>query len=568
MSSDKTLRTIAQGTLRGSVAANGAHVWRGVPFAAPPVGPLRWKAPRPAQPWQGELAALQNGNPCVQDLSLAHPFVDDDGDGLIGSEDCLYLNVFAPADASPADALPVMYFIHGGGNVGGHNAGTTYDGAPLAQRHRVVVVTVNYRLGMLGWFMHPALIEPGASADDRSGNWGTLDIIHGLEWVRDNIAAFGGNPGNVTVFGESAGGVNVFSLLVSPRAKGLFHRAIAQSGGLLCDSLASACNYSDDVVAGSANSSREVVNRLLVRTGEAADRNAAKALQDTLSDTEIAGKLRRLTPRELIEIVNPERARLYSAPRVLADGAVISEQAWLDAFRAGRFHRVPVITGTNRDERRLYQFMESRWRKTFRETPGDYVRYAHYGTLAWKHRAVDDVASAMWEAGHREIYAYRFDWDEQNVVVGNLDISLAVGAAHSVELPFVFGTPGGLSVPLGDPEAPARRALSESMMSYWAAHAQTGAPGRGQDGREIEWTAWHEPDGEAKLLLLDTPADGGVRMSSERVTHASLKQAVLEESRFETPGLHAQLYRGLFSGSAFRDEEYRRLGGKPKESAE
>src|SRR3954454_16593245 len=143
--SDETVLTIAQGTLRGSVADNGARVWRGIPYAAPPVGPLRWKAPRPPQPWQGELAALHNGSASVQNLRLPHPFVDDDGDGLVGSEDCLYLNVFAPADASPADALPVMYFIHGGGNVGGHNAALTYDGGPLAQRHRVIVVTINYR---------------------------------------------------------------------------------------------------------------------------------------------------------------------------------------------------------------------------------------------------------------------------------------------------------------------------------------------------------------------------------------------------------------------------------------
>jgi para-nitrobenzyl esterase len=567
-SRDPTILTITQGTLRGSVAANGALVWRGVPYAAPPVGPLRWKSPRPPQPWRGERAAFENGQPCVQDLSLARPFADDDGDGLVGSEDCLYLNVFAPADASASEPLPVMYFIHGGGNVGGHNASPTYDGSPLAQRHRVVVVTVNYRLGMLGWFMHPALAEPGASADDRSGNWGTLDIIRGLEWVRENIAAFGGNPNNVTIFGESAGGINVFSLLVSPRAKGLFHRAIAQSGGLLCESIESACNYVDDVVPGSPQSSREIVNRFLVQSGQAPNRGAAKVLQDTLSPGAIAQMLRALTPRALIELVNPERTRLYAAPRVLADGAVLPECSWLDAFRAGRFHRVPFITGTNRDERRLYQFMEPRWRKTLREAPGDYVRYAQYGTMAWKQRAVDDVASAMWQAGHREIYTYRFDWDEQNVSVGDMDLSLAIGAGHSIELPFVFGTAGGLSVPLGDPEAHGRRTLSATMMSYWAQHAYAGAPGRGRDGHEVEWFAWDDREGAAKMMVLDTAADGGVRMSSELVTQESLKQAVLNERGFQTPGLHALLYRGLFQGAAFRADEYQRINDKPKDSSQ
>jgi len=122
-----TLRHIQQGALRGGVSDNGALVWRGIPYAAPPVGELRWKAPRPALPFSGELAALEHGGPCVQDLSLGAPFTDDDGDGLVGSEDCLYLNVFAPAGSSSADRLPVMYFIHGGGKVGGHNAAGTYD---------------------------------------------------------------------------------------------------------------------------------------------------------------------------------------------------------------------------------------------------------------------------------------------------------------------------------------------------------------------------------------------------------------------------------------------------------
>src|SRR5262245_49205757 len=138
---DETLRRIAQGSLRGSVAKNGALVWRGIPYAAPPIGPLRWKAPRPPGPWSGELAALRDGAPSVQDVRLAQPVVDDDGDGLVGSEDCLYLNVFAPEGSAPGDALPVMYWIHGGGNVGGHNASPTYEGSQLAQRHRVVVVS-------------------------------------------------------------------------------------------------------------------------------------------------------------------------------------------------------------------------------------------------------------------------------------------------------------------------------------------------------------------------------------------------------------------------------------------
>src|SRR5215472_9283541 len=154
---EPTARRIAQGVVRGTRARNEALVWRGIPYAAKPTGVLRWRAPRPPEPWQGERPAVENGSPCVQDLSLAYPFKDDDGDELVGTEDCLYVNVFAPRDAPAAARLPVMYFIHGGGNVGGHNAAPTYDGSRLAQRHNVVVATINYRLGLLGWFLHPAL---------------------------------------------------------------------------------------------------------------------------------------------------------------------------------------------------------------------------------------------------------------------------------------------------------------------------------------------------------------------------------------------------------------------------
>ncbi|HKU40931.1 MAG TPA: carboxylesterase family protein [Polyangiales bacterium] len=558
VSDESTLRRVAQGLVRGTRAPNGALVWRGIPYAAKPLGSLRWKAPRPAESWLGERLSVENAEPCVQDLSLAHPFTDHDGDGLVGTEDCLYLNVFAPREARAGQHLPVMYFIHGGGNVGGHNAAPTYDASHLAQQHRVVVVTINYRLGLLGWFMHPALAGAGSSADDRSGNWGTLDIIAGLEWVRDNVEAFGGDPSNVTIFGESAGGQNVFSLLVSPRAKGLFHRAISQSGGLAHATMQSACNYMDEPAPGSAASSREIVNQLLVRHGLASNRADAKLRQNRMPPFAIAELLRATDIRELLAIVNPNRVRLYDAPRLLGDGAVLPAEPWRNALRSGRFNRVPVITGTNRDERRFYQHTDPAWLEVLRECPNDYVLYAHYMTLGWKLHAVDEVARALTAGGQREIYAYRFDWDEQGTI-GSLDMSLALGAAHSVELPFVFGTADGLTVPMGDAEAPGRRALSASMMSYWAEFAYSGNPGRGRSEREPAWTRWTDDEGQPKLMVFDTVADGGVRMSSESITRVALKQGVLEECAFAQPELHPRLYRELFHGRAFEEAEYRKL---------
>ena len=558
----KTHRRIAQGEITGYETENGALVWRGIPYAQPPIDDLRWKAPRPPLPWEGTLAAVENGNAPFQGLHLAPPFVDEDGDGFVGSEDCLYLNIFAPAEATAADRLPVMYWIPGGGNVGGHNASPSYDGSVLSQRHRVIVVTINYRLGIMGWFMHPALADKADNPEERSGNWGTLDTIRGLEWVRDNVAQFGGDPGNVTIFGESAGGVNVLSLLLSPLAKGLFHRAISQSGALLEMPLSTALNYMDDEVPGLPNSGPEVVNGILMRDGKADTRDAAKQMQQEMSDEQIRKLLYSQTPAQIHHIVNPDAIRLYPAPRLFSDGAVLPAEPAIDAFAAGKFNRVPMIIGTNRDERRFYQMQEPFWQKMLKTAPGDYVRYAAYGALVWKQRYVDDVVRAMKRAEHDDLYVYRFEWDEEGVVDG-IDLSTALGAGHTVEIPFVFGRGNGLTLSLGNPDNPGRRSLSAAMMSYWTQMAYHGKPGRGRDGKGVEWTPWDSDPETGKMIIFDTPSDGGIRISSEEVTEEGIKERLLNDRGFKEDRMRRWLYKGIFAGRpAWRDEEYRRLGGK------
>lgn len=553
-----TLRTIAQGELTGLVAENGSLVWRGIPFAQPPVGELRWKAPRKPQPWTGRLAATKNGNACFQGMALAAPFKDDDGDGFIGSEDCLYLNIFAPANTSAADRLPVMYWIYGGGNVGGHNATPGYDGSVLAEKHKVIVVAINYRVGTMGWFMHTAFAGHDTSAADRSGNWGTLDTIRGLEWVHDNVTAFGGDPRNVTIFGESAGGINVYSLMLSPMARGLFHRAISQSGGLLEMPMTKALNFADDATPGMPNSAPEVVNQILIRDGKAKDRQEAKAKQLAMSNAEITKLLYSQTPAQLNKIINPTGMRLYPAPRLFSDGAVLPARPAIEAIAKGLFNRVPIITGTNRDERRLYMFIDPRWRAILAANPDDYVRYANYGSLTWKQRAVDDVARAMIKAGHPDVYAYRFDWDEQGVL-GGMNMSVALGACHAMEIPFVFGQSGNAIVPMGA-DNPARRALSDSMMSYWTQFAYQGNPSRGRNGKEVNWTPWNNKPGANKMIIFDTAPDGGIRMSSEEVTQESIKRTLVNDREFKDQKLHCEIYAGIFRGIAWSDDEYKKLG--------
>ncbi|MGN9793234.1 carboxylesterase/lipase family protein [Streptomyces sp. OZ13] len=301
--------TTRYGQVRGK-AGQTANSYLGIPYAAPPVGSQRWKPPSPPGRWPGVRAATTPGNPCMQGAASS-PWGDLAGPGT-PSEDCLYLNVHTPAQRA-LHKRPVMVWIHGGGFTVG--SGTFYDGSNLAAKGDVVDVTFNYRLGAFGYLAHPGLAEE--SPQGISGNYGLLDQQAALRWVRDNIAAFGGDPDNVTVFGESAGGGSVCQHLVSPRAIGLFHRAVAQSG----------CGFP------------------LPTQESQQDRGATWA--NSLGCADVACLRTRPADQVLGASLNPT-ARW--APNV--DGKVLPLQV-TDALERGRFHRVPVLQGTTADEGRL-----------------------------------------------------------------------------------------------------------------------------------------------------------------------------------------------------------------------
>ena len=259
-------------TLSGPVVGfrdRGVNVWLGIPFARPPKGDLRWRAPRSAVPWSDAMQVLAYGPECPQNMM-----------GFSGQEDCLYLNVWSPLEVP--ESLPVMFFIHGGANhIGSANAGGLYDGQRFASNHDVVMVSTNYRLGPLGWFSHPGLAGEETdklSKKDNSGNYGTLDILAALEWVQGNIKNFGGDPDNVTIFGESAGASNVLSMMISPLAEGLYHKAISQSGGIRLIPMDVAQDYHVEG-AGHPLSARELTSRMLLKSGLAVDQEDARGVQ-------------------------------------------------------------------------------------------------------------------------------------------------------------------------------------------------------------------------------------------------------------------------------------------------
>ena len=566
-----SLRTLREGVVVGFAHPGGGHAWLGIPFAEPPLGALRWRAPRPPAPWQGTRQALRYGPACPQ---LAGPAGSADGAPAgepTGSEDCLLLNVFAPRfapDAVPADAgrLPVMVWIHGGG----HTVGDArfYDGSTLAVTRGVVVVTVQYRLGILGWLSHPALRDAAASPDDASGNYGTLDLVRALAWVRDNAAAFGGDPERVTVFGESAGGSNVYSLLLSPRAAGLFHRAIVQSGGLRHATRAEAENFADDPDPGDPRSSRELLLELLQRDGRAAGREAARRVLAAMGDEEVAVYLRGKDAASLLRLFDGERlGGMYRLPRLFRDGHVLPREDPREALAQGRYNRVPAVLGSNRDESKLFMAFGSPHVSRAFGIPvriRDRRRYdleAGYGSLVWKAGGVDEPAMAMREVQGPGVFAYRFDWDDERKVLW-LDLGELLGAAHAMEIPFVFGDLSffGMRRLFDDERRELDLALARALTSYWTEFAATGDPARGRDGALPLWEPWSPGDGH-KYLLLDSADDGGIRMASQPVTRAEVIERVATDPRFESAQERCAVWASFVAWDAMKPEDYERAGG-------
>jgi para-nitrobenzyl esterase len=566
-------RLLPAGEVVGFVGQYGSHVWQGLPFAAPPVGDLRWRPPVPAPRWDAVREALAPGAHCVQ---LPSPFAGVDGDprDVRGSEDCLYLNVYAPRfepGAVPTgDArLPVLVWIHGGGNVIG--LADFYDGGVLASRENVIVVTVNYRLGPFGWFRHAALREAEASPEERSGNFGTLDLVRALEWVQENVAGFGGDPERVTIFGESAGGTNVFTLLLAPQARGLFHRAISQSGGTGILPVAIAENWTDsDTNPGHVRSSNEILARLWVADGRAEDRAAARAALAAAPPREVAEFLRARTSEQIFAAyLDGEEQLLLDMPRVFGDGSVLPAGDPLERLgRPDGWNRVPVMVGTNRDENKLFLFPQPLYTRMWFgfvprvRDPDRYLAVSDATSAMWKATGADGPASAMWRT-QPDVFVYRFDFDEWPNLLG-FDAATFLGAAHGLEIPFVFGhwDLGRRSRFLfRDDNRAAREGLSDAMRAYWVQFAASGRPERGPNADLPEWRAWNGREGEPKALIFDTQADGGIRMTAESVTPDSVLAAVEQDRRLVTQRDRCWVYREIATRSrGFGTEDYDEAG--------
>ena len=494
---------LAEGQVRGLVVGqeDEVHCYRGIPFAAPPVGELRWRPPQPPASWDGVRECFEFGAAAPQKPSpmlAAFPGMKLEAPT---SEDCLYLNVWTPAKSGDKP-LPVMVWIHGGGYVMGAASQRMYDATDLARRG-VIVVAINYRLGPLGFLAHPELTAE--SEHKSSGNYGLLDQIEALRWVQRNIAAFGGDPQRVTIFGESAGGGSVFSLLVSPLAKGLFHRAIAESGPTLNFVHLNKSHYG-------FKTAEELGMEFAKAVGAPEGTGQVAALRKLSADALLAGAPGMEEQRDFT--IRGNLLRL--APVV--DGWVIPDDP-MTLLADGREHDVPLIVGANRDEGTMFTMvarlprsideLTAKLKENLGETHAATIGPLYPATsVPQVRRAVTDfvgdfifVAPARFVARQASgdaapVYLYHF----AHPPAGGSGKML--GAHHAAEVPYVLD-----NIELGGPDPPAvDRELRDALVAYWLQFAATGNPNR--DGL-VEWPAYNA-DSDQSLLVEEkvSVADG------------------------------------------------------------
>ena len=318
---------VTGGRIRGLLMARGGAEFKGIPFAKAPVGDLRWREPLPAMPWTGVRDATAFGAPCPQNAAN-RPM-----DG--SQEDCLFLNLWTP-DWPPAGRKPVMVWMHGGGNYAGSSSNASFNGESLARRG-VVLVSLNYRLGILGFLAHSELTRE--SKRHASGNYGLMDQIAALRWVRDNIAAFGGDAGNVTIFGQSAGAVDVNILMTSPVAAGLFHKVIAESGTVT--------RVPDDATVRMTALGAVMAARSGDTVSDALTREEAEKAGDALGSL---SSLRERPAADLLKVMSAPRMSIGPANGIVIDGWIVPKPP-AGVFISGRQRRVPLLIGSNARER-------------------------------------------------------------------------------------------------------------------------------------------------------------------------------------------------------------------------
>ena len=534
----------------------------GIPFAKPPIGDLRWKAPRELDSHPDTFKATTLPNRCMQVSNFYDAMDGIEGGSIIGSEDCLYLNIYLSEKAYKSkEKLPVVFWIHGGGNTWGYSASNIFTSGDFILDHDVILVTTNYRLGPFGWFAYSGLNQDSENILDNTANFGTLDIIKSLEWVNKYISFFNGDPENITIFGESAGARNVISLMSSPLSKDLFQRGISQSGYLGSDSL----EYSENNErAGSLSLLKHLIKS---ENPNIADEEISNFMGNKFLSKEF---LRSANANDIISYyrVRNDTGGLIDVPNVIPDGVVIPMKGIYGVYRDGEMHDKPMIFGSTRDEDKLFMFAND----AFVERPLAFLRpvseyfdlyvkpkdpkfydvYARYMAESWKYGAVDLPSDFTSLNKSSNVYAYRFDWDEQNSDLGldqilgfnipgvniNLDLPRLLGAGHAMELAFIFKSGGLLGesfdaindIMYDEDNRETDLDLSTKMGKYWVNFAYDGNPNSLPYDVDTEWMPWDANNQNERFMVFDSVNDKGITMFNNTLSADSILQGISSEN--------------------------------------
>ncbi|MGB6055906.1 MAG: carboxylesterase family protein [Burkholderiaceae bacterium] len=522
------VRSTTYGQIQGvdDTKNTGTYFWKGVPFAKPPVGALRWKAPVEPAAWTGKLATKSFGNACIQNGRLYGPGTNNTYDATIGttlntpvgSEDCLTLNIWRPANDTKD--LPVILFLYGGSNISGYTADPVYDGAKLAKAANAVVVTANYRVGPFGFF-NLAQLKTGANANDDSGNFAALDNIQALKFIQSNIANFGGNKNNVTVMGQSAGAINVWALVASPLTSGLFHRAAPLSGGIsLQSNLPAGALATLSPASTYATQANLLLYHLLIADGKATDIASAQQYAANQTNAQIADYMR---AKDAKTILTTLLLNGLTGSGPIPEGTVVPVDP-IGAMAAGNYRKVPILASMTAEEGKLFQSLfallpgfppgfiisdATRFElmRTYKpdaapavtltdlvdpfylppETPvTGYNAAAGFFTNNFFAPSRDNALNTLITQQPNNVWYYQFNWAQEPA-----PWNVVYGAAHAFDLPFIFGNFGPSlfsSVVNSSANAPGRLALSDAMMSSIAAFAKNGDPNTAALG--VNWAPW------------------------------------------------------------------------------
>jgi para-nitrobenzyl esterase len=468
-----------QGQVQGKTINDGkVRAYLGLPYAAPPVGEMRWKAPEPAAKWSGTRDASKFAAHCAQGRVFDDMIFQDNG----ASEDCLYLNVYAPATATAKSKLPVMFWIHGGGYSGGGSNEPRHNGDFLPLKG-VVLVTINYRLGVFGFLVTNELAKEG---NGTAGNYGLMDMVAALQWVKANIGGFGGDASNVTIFGESAGSEAVSTLMASPMAQGLFAKAIGESGAMFPSGL----NLGGETVADQAKDDEAWMAA-----------NGVKSIKD----------LRAMTTEQILDLAKKKGMTGFASD---VDGKVLTEPV-PDTFAAGRQAHVPLLAGWNADEGSFFGMRGmtvEQWKgmatglfadraaEFLKLYPGDTDATALRSSIDYGGDSFIVFSTWQWLEAHRKtgnapVYRYHFE-----LAAPPSKFHPGTFAFHSDDIEYVFGT---LDTRPGYTVRPEDRKLSDEMMSYWTNFARTGDP----NGAGLP--VWPKYGADDALIHLNDPITAG-----------------------------------------------------------